>query len=290
MLQATSLRYESFQIKKRSGKARKIDSPNPQLKSVQRTILRKLLDGLKVHESAVGFEKGKSIVDAAKQHVGKQIVLNFDIVDFFPSIDESTVYRYFRSIGWNNRSAKLLTSLVTYRGHLPQGAPTSPRLSNLVNYRMDCRIRNYVAQFDGVYTRYADDITISFTEEPYEDIHQIATTIRWIIQSCGYQPHLGRKLKIRRQNKRQTVNGLVVNEKVNMNRERRRWLRAVKHRAHSHWNWSCESQSQNANKTSSGKIPTINKQEFLGWLAFEQMVNRANADNGADADDHVDPR
>ena len=151
-LRATDLGYSTFDIKKRSGKTRKIDSPNPNLKALQRTILRKLLQGLKVHESAVGFEKGKSIVTAAKQHVDKQIVLNFDIVDFFPSISDLQIKQYFRAIGWNLASANLLTRLVTYKGRLPQGAPTSPRLSNLVNYGMDYRLKSYVAQFDGAYT------------------------------------------------------------------------------------------------------------------------------------------
>ena len=283
-LRATNLSYESFEIKKRSGKARQIDSPNPQLKFVQRVILRRLLSGLKVHEAAIGFEKGKSIVDAAKHHIGQEIVLSFDIVDFFPSISADRIHRYFRRIGWNYAVAKLLTSLVTFRGCLPQGAPTSPRLSNLVNYRMDCRLKNFVAQYDGAYTRYADDITVSFPFEPWENVHDIARTIRWIIHSCGYQPHLGNKLKIRRKNKRQTVNGLVVNQKVNLSRERRRWLRAVKHRARSHWNWTDGSNADEQSKMSSGKIPTLNKQEFLGWLAFERMIDQANADDQKQVD------
>ena len=273
-LRAVDLTYHEFQIKKNSGKSRTIQAPNESLKKVQRTILHRLLSGLKVHPAAIGFEKGKSIVDGAKRHVGQDVVLSFDIVDFFPTISEQQVLGYFRKIGWNRSSANLLTKLVTTGGRLPQGAPTSPKLSNLVNYLMDARLTGFVEQYGGDYTRYADDITVSFPLDPRE-LPEITSTIMSIIFSCGYEPHYGRKLKIRRQNKRQTVTGLVVNEKVSLPRERRRWLRAVKHRAKSHWGWLENPEQAQTFAMATGKIPTINRAEFEGWLAFEKMIKQS---------------
>ena len=274
-LREVNLSYSKFSIPKKSGATRTIHSPNPRLKNIQRTILRKLLAGLRSHEAAVGFEKGKSIVTGARQHVGKTLVLHFDIVDFFPNTNSQTVYQYFRKIGWSRASANLLTRIVTHQGALPQGAPTSPRLSNLVNFLMDQRLSTLAASVDGTYTRYADDITISFDDDWF-DLEAFISMVFAAIYQQGYQPHFGKKMKIRRRNKRQTVNGLVVNEKVNLPRERRRWLRAVKHRAKAHWRWSedGEPDQPSVDFAAAGSIkrPTISQDEFAGWLAFEKMI------------------
>ena len=269
--------YTEFSIPKKSGGSRQIHAPNPDLKRVQRLILRRLLAALKSHPAAVGFEKGKSIVTGARQHTGKQVVLRFDIVDFFPSTTQKTVLNYFRRIGWNRRSAKLLARLVTHEQKLPQGAPTSPRLSNLVNFLMDHCIEKFVSSCDGEYTRYADDITVSF-HDPDLVIEEIIDGVFMIIRRSGYRPHLGKKLNIRRRGQRQSVNGLVVNERVNLPRERRRWLRSVKHRARANWNWHGNWNGNAPNQPDeeanhSQPAPTISRSEFEGWLAFEKMIH-----------------
>ena len=128
-----------------------------------------------------------------------------------------------------------------------RGAPTSPRLSNLINYRLDARLTGLAArrrlrdvrtgsdigvrEIGATYTRYADDLTFSF---PTDDPHHIRYVIRlttYIVGREGYELHLRKKLQIRRQHDRQQVTGLVVNERVNLPRSTRRWLRAVEHRA-----------------------------------------------------------
>ena len=262
--------YHEFTIPKKSGGVRVIQSPSTELKTIQRRILRRLLAGLKSHSAAVGFEQGKSIVTGARQHTGKAMVLHFDIIDFFPSTSRTRVYKYFRRIGWNRRVAKLLCRLVTYEDSLPQGAPTSPRLSNLINYLMDHCIEEFVAQFEGTYTRYADDITISFSD-PDCDLDEIIDGVFQYIRWNGYRPHLGKKLKISRRSQRQSVNGLVVNETVNLPRERRRWLRSIKHRAKTHWN-SDEPNRPNEKRSSPQPEPSISQAEFRGWLALEKMI------------------
>ena len=244
--------------------------PSQSLKKIQRRILRRLLAGLKAHTAAVGFEKGKSIVTGARQHTGKAVVLRFDIVDFFPSTSRTRVYKYFRCIGWNRRVAKLLCRLVTHENSLPQGAPTSPRLSNLVNYSMDHCIEKFVAQYDGTYTRYADDITVSFPD-PDWDLDEIIDGVFRRIRWNGYRPHLGKKLNVSRRSQRQSVNGLVVNERVNLPRERRRWLRSVKHRAKANWNQDKTSPRDKPFK--SQPDPSISPAELKGWLALEKMIH-----------------
>ena len=263
--------YQEFTIPKKSGGVRLIQAPSSELKAVQRRILRRLLAGLKSHDAAVGFEQGKSIVTGARQHTGKALVLHFDIIDFFPSTSRARVYKYFRCIGWNSRVTKLLCRLVTHEDSLPQGAPTSPRLSNLVNYLMDHSIQNFVSQLDGTYTRYADDITVSFPA-PDCDFEEIIDGVFKYIRWNGYRPHLGKKLKVSRRSQRQSVNGLVVNERVNLPRERRRWLRSVKHRAQANWN---QDKAANPDETprSPQPEPTISPQEFQGWLALEKMIH-----------------
>ena len=263
-------KYQEFSIPKKSGGTRKIHAPDSELKAVQRRILRRLLAGLKSHRAAVGFEKGKSIVTGARRHTDKQLVLRFDIVDFFPSTKRKTILRYFRRIGWNGRVAKLLTRLVTHEDSLPQGAPTSPRLSNLVNFIMDYLLEGFVSYYLGDYTRYADDITVSFSD-PDLDLDEIIDGVFRIIRRSGYRPHLGRKLNVRRRGQRQFVNGLVVNEKVNLPREKRRWLRAVKHRAKASWNWIDPERPDKERPTLQPR-PTITRSEFAGWLALESMI------------------
>lgn len=131
-LQRVAPGYREFFIAKRNGRRRRILAPDDELKRLQRTILRRLLGRLKAHPAAMGFERGRSIVSNALAHRRQDVVVRLDVVDFFASTKAQRVRRYFRRIGWNRPAANLLTHLCTYQGGLPQGAPTSPRLSNLV--------------------------------------------------------------------------------------------------------------------------------------------------------------
>lgn len=254
-LRETSIGYKETFIRKRSGGNRRLMIPNDDLKSMQRRILRRLLARLKNHPATTGFEPGKSIVDNAKLHVGMEVILKMDIVDFFPSTRAGTVRDYFRSIGWCHEAAELLTRLTTCEGGLPQGAPTSPRLSNLVNYRLDARIAGYVATQEATYSRYADDITIGFAIDFPSGVRSVATTVRTIILDCGYSPN-GRKQKILRQHQQQKVTGLVVNDRVNVPRHIRRKLRAVEHRLNT------------------GQRATMTREQLDGWKALLAMVEK----------------
>ena len=137
-LQAVDLKYRNFTIKKRSGKSRQIAAPNPELKSLQRKILRRLLARLSTHPSATGFQPGVSFVDNARCHQSQQVIIRLDLVDFFPSIEAEKVQAYFQRIGWSRKAAKLLTGLTTQNGVLPSRCSDQPAVVQPGQLRFGC--------------------------------------------------------------------------------------------------------------------------------------------------------
>lgn len=254
-LMRANLIYRPAYIPKRRGGTRKLDIPNDRLKQLQRRILRRLLARLRTHETATGFQRGTSIVHNAAAHRGQAVVIKMDIVDFFPTSSAERIERYFRRIGWNAKAAKLLTSLTTHDGALPQGAPTSPRLSNLINFAIDTRIDRCVRKRHGVYTRYADDITISFPEDWPVKLRGVIQYVRRICKANGYRVHTRGKLRVLRKHQQQRVTGLVVNNQPNLPRTKRRWLRAVEHRLRT-----------------TGKA-SLTQSQLDGWRALQKMID-----------------
>ncbi len=257
--------YRRFTIPKRAGGKRTILAPDDRLKAVQRTILRRLLRRLSCHPAAVGFERDHSIVSNALCHVAQAVVVRMDIKDFFQSTPADRVERYFRRIGWNADAARLLVRLCTYDGGLPPGAPTSPRLSNLVNYNLDARLAGLAETCHAVYTRYADDMTFSFETDDAAAIHCVIGMTKYIVGQEGYTLHQGRKLRIYREHNRQVVTGLVVNERVNLPRRTRRWLRSVAHHL------------------ATGRPATVTAAQLDGWRALHHMIATQRGDGQADS-------
>ncbi len=254
-LRTLAPRYNSFRVPKRSGGERVIHEPEEALKRVQRLILRRLLKRLRSHAAAHGFERGRSIVTAALPHARRAVVLRMDVQDFFASTKAARVESYFGNVGWNAEAAALLARLCTHAGGLPQGAPTSPRLSNLVNFRLDARLSALARASGAAYTRYADDMTFSFDADERENIVSVIRTAKKILGEEGYRLHTNRKLRVLRRHARQTVAGLVVNDGVRLPRPTRRWLRAVEHRA------------------SHSRETTLTPAQLEGWRALARMVN-----------------
>ncbi len=255
-LQATPVVYREFPIPKRSGGTRRIAAPETALKDLQRRILRRLLARLRAHPAATGFERFHSIATNALCHAGQAVVLRLDVRDFFPSTREARVRNYFRLIGWNRDASGLLTRLCTHRGGLPQGAPTSPRLSNLVNVLLDARLEALAKSLGASYTRYADDMTFSFPKDERTPVHVLIRAAKAILEDEGYALHQDRKLQIMRRHERQRVTGLVVNAGVRLPRETRRRLRAVEHHL------------------KAGKPATLTPAQLAGWKALRLMIER----------------
>ena len=154
--------YRTFKIPKRAGGEREISAPYPTLLKVQRWIYDNLLLPNSIFPNAVtGFLPGKSILDNACPHLGKALILKMDVKDFFPSVTINRVVAVFRHLGYHNRLSYALAALCCCNGVLPQGAPTSPILSNIIAKRLDKRISGFAEDVGLVYTRYADDITLS---------------------------------------------------------------------------------------------------------------------------------
>jgi hypothetical protein len=193
-------------------------------------------------------------VDNALPHAGRAVVVKMDVVDFFENTAPSRVTRTLQWVGWDREAARILTDLTTWAGGLPQGAPTSPRLSNLVNFYMDVQLAAVARRRGGVYTRYADDITISYGEDDGQRVRDTIQAAMAVLRHHGYRLHTRRKLHVARSHQRQVVTGLVVNERVRLPREVRRRLRATRHRI------------------AKGLVPLQGDAAAQGWLAYERMV------------------
>ncbi len=276
-LRSVTPAYRQFEVPKRAGGRRVLLAPSDELKGLQRRLLRRVLAGLKAHPAAKGFERGQSIVTHAACHVGSEMIIHLDIRDFFPSTRAQWVSAYYQAVGWDDEAVEVLTRLTTWQGVLPAGAPTSPRLSNLVNIRMDARLDGLTRALGGRYTRYADDLTFSMpsdgpgrptrrarnpkTLQPVEFPVSarsfkgaILHNVRRIAREHGYHIHKRRKLRVSLAHQQQRVTGLVVNDKVALPRRTRRWLRAVEHRLRT------------------GGDATLTSEQLAGWLAFQEMI------------------
>lgn len=218
--------YRRFTIPKRGGGHRSIYAPQRQLKDIQRWLAKNLLAGYPVHEAATAYRRGSSILQNARPHAGKDFVFNADIKDFFGSINSERVHNLFRLLGYCQAVSFVLTRLCTHNGCLPQGAPSSPAIANLVCLQLDERIARMCADRGWSYTRYCDDITVSGSGSFGDGEHRLAD----IIESEGFKLN-PRKVRLATRAGKQLVTGLVVNESPNLPRQKRRRLRAMFHQA-----------------------------------------------------------
>ncbi|ENC1717031.1 retron St85 family RNA-directed DNA polymerase [Salmonella enterica subsp. enterica serovar Brandenburg] len=208
--------YHRVEMKKKTGGIRHIESPLRELKAIQRWVLRTILDKLSPSVYAKGFVRGKSILDNAKPHEGNQYVLNLDLQDFFTNVKASHVYTLFKNIGYNNNIAFILTSFCTKGGYLPQGAPTSPALFNLVCLRLDHRISTYCKKRALTYTRYADDLCISGNKILI--LQKASYLIKDIICNEGFIIN-SKKEKFLGPKVRREVTGLTVTPKITISKK-----------------------------------------------------------------------
>lgn len=156
-----SVFYYSFELAKKSGGFRQISAPYPILLNAQRWIYDNILVDISLHECSKGFVKNVSIVDNAREHLNHKFLLKMDVKNFFPSIKINRVIAIFRNLGYTKKISYYLASICCLNGELPQGASTSPVLSNIISKRLDYRLNGFARKFDLNYTRYADDLTFS---------------------------------------------------------------------------------------------------------------------------------
>lgn len=216
--------YESFEIKKKSGYTRKIDSPTGDLKLIQKVILNRLLYSFNTHKLSFGFTPNKSRIDSAKLHINKKVLYCIDLKDFFGTITKKRIYGLLINLGYNQEVSELLTKLITYKNKLPQGSPTSPQISNMILFRLDKRLNGLSIKYNLNYSRYADDITFSGDKIILPTIR----TIDRIIKQEGFKVQRD-KTRILSQKNRQNHLGFILNDKLSFGRNKYRKLKSLIH-------------------------------------------------------------
>ena len=262
---------------------RLVEAPKAQLAKMQRRILRGIIEAIPPHPAAHGFVRGRSIVTHARRHCGQPVVLRCDLRRFFVSVPRHRVQGIFRQAGYPEPVARLLASLCTTatpgwclraapkpadkpilrQRHLPQGAPTSPALANLIAHRLDRRLTGLAVRFGVTYSRYADDLTFSGPERLRSSrwLHWI----REIVEDEGFVLNES-KTNVMGQAGRQRVTGLTVNERPNISRQEFERLKAILTNCVRH---GPESQNRDQLEDFRGHLE--------GRVAFVSMVNPAKA-------------
>jgi retron-type reverse transcriptase len=276
---ATVTHYVRFTVPKKGGGLRELSAPHRHLAAAQQWLLTNILEKIPAHDAAHGFVPGRGTMSNAVPHVGRATVVNLDLKDFFPSITFPRVKGIFQDLGFSPAVATLLGLLCTdcprrkveYNGKtyfvataargLPQGACTSPALSNLLARRLDARLAGLAKKLGFAYTRYADDLTFSGDGAAAAKTAYLLARVRHIVAGENLVVN-EKKTRVQRPGKRQTVTGVVVNQKPNVPRRMRKRLRAILHHA------------QREGLAAQNREHRANFKYWLGGMvAYVQMVN-----------------
>lgn len=271
--------YTRFVVPKKSGGSRALFSPHRDMASAQRWILQHILSKASFHHAAHGFVGGRNTVTNAVPHVGKDLVVNVDVKDFFPSVTFPRVKGIFQGLGYSPAVSVILALLCTecprrtveYDGvthhvacglrALPQGASTSPALSNLVARRLDARLSGLSHKLGWTYTRYADDMTFSAQGEPAKQVGYLLARVRHLVADEGFRLN-EKKTRVLKRSTAQTVTGIVVNARPAVSRKESKRIRAILHNA-KRYGLSSQNRKDHPN--------------FEGWLsgmiAYHAMVS-----------------
>ena len=243
--------YRPFTIRKRGGGRRQIAAPSSPLKRMQRRLLRQYLAEEPVHQAAKAFRRGGSIADHARSHLGQALVLTVDLADFFPSTAARRVHHWFRDRGWDGETLEILMRLSVYRGGLPQGAPTSPALSNLVNRPLDERLSELAGHHGARYSRYSDDLAFSWgipVEPPL-----FRCQVESILASYAYRIQPEKDWRLQQGNQRPEITGVVLaGHRLRLPERIRRRIRSLRSR------WFGTSESD--------------RQKLAGYAGFRKML------------------
>lgn len=229
MIYRADFRYRIYSVEKKGPekKMRTIYQPSRELKALQGWVLRNILDKLSSSPFSMGFEKKQSILNNATPHMGANFILNIDLEDFFPSLTAEKVFGVFLSLGYNRLIASSLTKICCYKNILPQGAPSSPKLANLICSKLDYRIQGYAGSRGLIYTRYADDLTLS--AQSMRKVLKAKDFLTSIIPTEGLTVN-SKKTCISGPRSQKKVTGLVISqEKVGVGRLKYKEIRAKIH-------------------------------------------------------------
>lgn len=269
--------YTSFEIPKKNGDTRTIKAPSRKLRSIQ----KKLASELERYEQDIwaskdikpniahGFQKNKSIVTNAKIHRNKKYVLNIDLENFFDSFHFGRVRGFFeknRDFALPTEVATVLAQLTCFEGCLPQGAPTSPIITNLLCQILDNRLLRVAKKYKLDYTRYADDLTFSTNDKTFIEFKdEFMSTIQKEIERAGFKIN-EKKTRLIYKDSQQKVTGLVVNQKVNVTQEYYRKTKAMAHSLYKNGEFSINGQTGTLQQLE-GRFSFINQ---LNWYNNKQ--------------------
>ncbi|MGA9054899.1 MAG: retron St85 family RNA-directed DNA polymerase [Terriglobia bacterium] len=255
--------YRTYRIRKQRGGWRQIHSPSHELKAVQAWILRNILDKLSTSSYATAYVKGRRLLDNVSPHVSNRYFLSVDVRNFFPSVGSLRVRRLFEALGYSRLASHKLRRLCSYFSGLPQGAVTSPALSNLICLRLDRRLAGLCSRRNIVFTRYADDITFSTNNR--NALPRLLPTVYRILREEGFEPNQ-EKTRILGPRTQCLITGLVKNSSVptfGIGKKKKTTMRAIMHNFLAHG-------------TSHPDYPS--EASIEGWLEFLRNVDPASRD------------
>lgn len=285
---ARVVHYRQFQIPKAKGGQRTISAPRPHLRAALQRIRSELLAKLEPSGQAQAFVTGRSTVSNATPHVGRGVVVKVDLVDFFGALTYPRVRGWWRSLGYSGMVASLLGLLTTEAKRveveldgrrlwvatgprsLPQGAPTSPELTNQLARGVDRRLAGYAAKHGWVYTRYADDLTFSHADNGRDHVGKLLGVVRAVVEGEGFAVN-GDKLFVARRGRQQRVTGIVVNDQPGIDRRTLRRFRAAVHRV-----------------SKDGFRDGAERSRMLGYASYVRMVKPALGQRWLEALNGVD--
>ncbi|WP_436862931.1 retron Ec67 family RNA-directed DNA polymerase/endonuclease [Staphylococcus caeli] len=279
--------YTEFEISKKSGGTRIIAAPNKKLKIIQKKLAYQLNEYL----ISLGFYRNnknihafikenkankRGIISNSKIHRNKKYVVNIDLLNFFESIHFGRVKGYFQSDDKFNLSkdiATIIAQICTYKGSLPQGAPTSPIISNLIGSILDSKILKLTKKYKLHFTRYADDITFSTNDHKFlENFEVFNKELSRIIESAGFKINTS-KTRLQFRKSRQQVTGLVVNEKLNIPRDYYKKTRAMANNLYKNDEFEIDGKIASRNQLE-GRFSFINQ---LEWYNNKKIKNKKNS-------------
>lgn len=229
--------YEHFSLIKGPNKVRLISAPDKRLKFLQRKLADKLNELYRPRKPVHGFVFARSVKTNALAHLHRRFIVNIDLKEFFPTISQNRVEGMLSSLGIDARVAEIIARICCNNGHLPQGAPSSPVLSNMICFRLDKKLMGIAKEARCIYTRYADDITFSSHQPPalFEvslppagrfSPDLFVPKLRDVFQQNGFAINPD-KVHFADRHSRRTVTGVKVNELLNIDRRYVRNIRAA---------------------------------------------------------------
>lgn len=266
--------YSVFEIPKKNGGKRKIAAPSGALKDIQTKLADALWNYQSEKRKEIGlqtnishaFEKEKSIITNARIHRNKRFVLNIDLKDFFDSFHFGRVQGFFeknRDYLFPHGVSVVIAQLTCFEGRLPQGAPTSPIITNLICQVLDMHILKMAKEYRLDYTRYADDLTFSTNWAGFLDVKdKFINELKYVITKAGFTIN-DEKTRLLFKDSRQEVTGLVVNKKVSVNRDYVRQTQAMAHSLYTTGEFTID-----------GMVGSINQLE--GRFAFIDQLDHYN--------------